>query len=47
MQKFILRCDGRIGSNSTAMKAIRLYGSSGSERVVLEEMPMPKLGAGE
>jgi alcohol dehydrogenase-like protein len=29
------------------MKAIRLYGSRGSERVVLDEIPMPKLGAGE
>jgi NADPH:quinone reductase-like Zn-dependent oxidoreductase len=29
------------------VKAIRLYGSRGSERVVLEEVPIPEIGAGE
>jgi NADPH:quinone reductase-like Zn-dependent oxidoreductase len=29
------------------MKAIRLYGSHGNETVSLDEIPMPKLGAGE
>jgi NADPH:quinone reductase-like Zn-dependent oxidoreductase len=29
------------------MKAIRLYGTLGSQRVVLEEIPRPKIGAGE
>jgi NADPH:quinone reductase-like Zn-dependent oxidoreductase len=29
------------------MKAIRLYGALGSQRVVLEEIPRPKIGAGE
>ena len=29
------------------MKAIRLYGSRGSETVVLEEIPTPRIGAGE
>jgi hypothetical protein len=28
------------------MKAIRLYGSRGTERVVLEQIPVPELGAG-
>jgi NADPH:quinone reductase-like Zn-dependent oxidoreductase len=29
------------------MKAIRLYGPRGGERVVLEQLPIPELGAGE
>jgi NADPH:quinone reductase-like Zn-dependent oxidoreductase len=29
------------------MKAIRLYGTVGSQRVVLEEVPKPQIGAGE
>jgi NADPH:quinone reductase-like Zn-dependent oxidoreductase len=29
------------------MKAIRLYGPRGSERAVLEEIPIPELRAGE
>jgi NADPH:quinone reductase-like Zn-dependent oxidoreductase len=29
------------------MRAIRLYGSPGDERVILEEVPLPQIGAGE
>ena len=29
------------------MKAIRLYGALGSQRVVLEDIPRPQIGAGE
>jgi NADPH:quinone reductase-like Zn-dependent oxidoreductase len=29
------------------MKAVRLYGSRGSERVVLEEIPTPEIGSGQ
>jgi NADPH:quinone reductase-like Zn-dependent oxidoreductase len=29
------------------MKALRLYGPRGSERIVLEQLPIPELGAGE
>lgn len=29
------------------MKAVRLYGSRGRERVVVEQIPMPKLGASQ
>jgi NADPH:quinone reductase-like Zn-dependent oxidoreductase len=32
---------------AVTMKAIRLYGAFGSQRVVLEEIPRPQIGAGE
>jgi NADPH:quinone reductase-like Zn-dependent oxidoreductase len=36
-----------LGAISYVMKAFRLYGSRGSERVVLEEIPTPEIGAGQ
>jgi NADPH:quinone reductase-like Zn-dependent oxidoreductase len=36
-----------VGAVSYAMKAVRFYGSRGSERVVLEEIPTPEIGAGQ
>jgi NADPH:quinone reductase-like Zn-dependent oxidoreductase len=36
-----------VGETSITMKAIRLYGTLGSQRVVLEEVPKPQIGAGE
>jgi NADPH:quinone reductase-like Zn-dependent oxidoreductase len=38
---------GLASSGGKHMKAIRVYGSRGSETVSLDEIPMPKLGAGE
>jgi NADPH:quinone reductase-like Zn-dependent oxidoreductase len=36
-----------IAETTITMKAIRLYGALGSQRVVLEDLPRPQFGAGE